>query len=101
MLNFLIFKLKKYFIKSRKGKKISPLDIEVSGLKNIIIEDQLTQANSYLLKEAKNVLRRYDCKFIWILNGQICYRYNENSPHYIINSLNHLREIESQIINDY
>lgn len=99
-VNFFDFQIKRTFIKSRKGRKITPLDLQVSGLKNIIIEDQLTQENSYLLKEAKNILRRYDCKFIWVLNGQICYRYNENSQHYIINSLNHLREIESKIISD-
>lgn len=97
-VKFFDFQIKKYFIKARKGRKITPLDIQVFGLKNIIIEDQLTQENSNLLKEAKNILRRYDCKFIWVLNGQICYKYNENSQHYIINSLNHLREIESQII---
>lgn len=92
------FQIKKHFIKERKGRKICPLDIDVNGFRNIIIEEQLTTETSYLLKEAKCVLKRYDCKFIWVLNGTVCYRYNENAPHYTINTLNHLRDIESQII---
>lgn len=97
-VKFFDYQIKKFFTRARKGRKITPLDIEVTGLKNIIIEEQLTSESSYLLKESKNILRRYDCRFIWVLNGQICYRFSENLQHYTINSLSHLRDIERQFI---
>lgn len=97
-VKFVNYNAKKLFINSRKGKIITPVDIEVSGKKYIIIEDQLTKENTNLLRDSRNILKNHDFKFIWILNGKICGKFDEKSKYFIIHSLKHLREIENSII---
>lgn len=95
---FFEYRIKKVFINSRQGRRITPNDISTSGQNFIIIEDQLTKENSKLLKETKVVLKRYKFKFIWVRDGKICFRFDETRPYFLVNSLSHLREIEKDIL---
>lgn len=97
---FFEYKIKKLFINSRQGKSIKPIDIRTYGHNFIIIEDQLTKEYSKLFKETKVTLKKLNFKFIWVRDGKICFRFDESSPFFIVDSLSHLREIEKDILNN-
>lgn len=99
IVKFYSLQIKNYFLRCRKGVKITPQDINEKGMKNIIIEDQLTKENIKLLKEAKN-LTKFGVKFVWILRGRICYKIKENTQYHIIYSFKHLQSIERGIIQE-
>lgn len=101
LVKFCNFGAKKLFTGCRKGKKISPSDIGFTGMKNIIIEDELTRANQDLLRESKTILKKYNFKFIWILNGRVCFKLDEKSSYYFVKSMKNLAEIEKDLIRNY
>lgn len=87
---------KQTFLKSRNGRKLTPEDIQESGMKNIILEDHLTYYNTKLLKETKN-LKKYGFKYVWSSRGKVLAKHDDTSNSIIINSLEHLREVESSV----
>ena len=68
-----------------------------SNVKYIYINDQLTYNNRQLLWIAKTKAHEVKWKFVWVRNGNILARKNENSPSIIINNAADIESITSTI----
>lgn len=68
-----------------------------SNIKYIYINDQLSYNNRQLLWIAKTKAKESKWKFVWVRNGNIFARRNENSPSILISNAADIESITSEI----
>lgn len=60
----------------------------------VYINEHLTMVNKYLYKLARDMRKENKIKYVWIRNGKLFVRTEDNSPHKIINDIEQLNEFK-------
>lgn len=82
------------WLSKAKASSISCRDVGAAGDGRVFLREALTPATAYLLWNAKAELKeKHHFKFVWIKNGTIIARKEENEKFHVIRSLNDITRI--------
>nr|CAI5840816.1 unnamed protein product [Callosobruchus analis] len=79
------------FMKSKKRLKLTSKDLGFNENKKVYLNHDLTATNLELLKAARICKQKMDFKFLWINNGNILMRKDENSKVIFVDDLEQLK----------
>ncbi|XP_054276668.1 uncharacterized protein LOC128995675 [Macrosteles quadrilineatus] len=88
VVNFAKRKHKEEFLQKRKLRKIlTTKDIDLPGNTFIYVNESLSEENRKILNAARDVKRKKGFKYLWVRNGKILLRKEENGNVITLSSL--------------